>query len=168
MSEPLELVARAVSIGVGATIVIDVWALLLRKLGVPSLNLAFLGRWVGHLPEGKWAHESIAKAAPVRGELALGWVLHYAIGVTFAATLLAARGIGWGRAPSLLPALVFGVVTVLAPLLVLQPALGAGVASSKTPRPVFNSVKSLVTHTVFGLGLYVAALSTAALFPAAN
>jgi hypothetical protein len=168
MSEPAELVARAVSIGVGATIVIDLWALVLGKLGVPSLNLAFLGRWIGHLPEGKWTHESIAKAQPVRGERALGWLAHYAIGITFAAVLVAAAGIGWARAPSLLPALVVGLVTAVAPLLVLQPALGAGVASSKTPRPVFNSLKSLVTHTIFGFGLYLAALSTAALLPLAK
>jgi hypothetical protein len=50
---------------------------------------------------------------------------------------------------------------VLAPLFILQPALGAGIASSKTPAPVFNTVKSLVTHMVFGLGLYLAASATA-------
>jgi hypothetical protein len=55
------------------------------------------------------------------------------------------------------------MVTVAAPLLILQPALGAGIASRKTPTPVFNSVKSLVSHTVFGIGLYLAALVSAAL-----
>ena len=54
---------------------------------------------------------------------------------------------------------------VLAPLLILQPALGAGIASSKTEAPVFNCIKSLVTHTVFGFGLYLAALATASLLP---
>jgi hypothetical protein len=51
----------------------------------------------------------------------------------------------------------------VAPLLILQPALGAGIASSKTPTPVLNSIKSLVTHTVYGFGLYLAALATASL-----
>ncbi|MGO9828506.1 MAG: DUF2938 family protein [Myxococcaceae bacterium] len=53
------------------------------------------------------------------------------------------------------PALFIGLVSVVAPLFILQPALGAGIASSKTPRPVFNSLKSVVTHTVYGCGLYV-------------
>jgi hypothetical protein len=53
-----------------------------------------------------------------------------------------------------------GVITVLAPWLLLQPALGAGIASSKTPRPLFNALKSLVTHTVFGVGLFLAAYAT--------
>lgn len=49
----------------------------------------------------------------------------------------------------------------VAPLLVLQPALGAGIFSMKTAAPLFNSLKSLATHTVFGLGLYLAAVVVA-------
>jgi hypothetical protein len=146
----------------------DGWAFLLRQVGVPSLNFAFLGRWVGHLPHGQWTHAAIAKSPPVRGELLLGWFAHYSIGITFAALLLAVFGLQWARSPSLLPALMIGLVTVAAPLLVLQPALGAGVASSNTPAPLFNSLKSVVTHTVYGLGLYLAALATAAMLPAAT
>jgi hypothetical protein len=67
----------------------------------------------------------------------------------------------WARAPDLGRALLLGVLTVAAPLLLLQPALGAGVASSKTATPVFNSLKSVATHTVFGFGLYAAARLTA-------
>jgi hypothetical protein len=165
VSENVEFISRVIVIGVGATIVMDLWALLLRQFGIPSLNFAFLGRWLGHLVEGQWVHESIAKAAPVRGELLMGWCAHYSIGITFAAILLAAFGLEWARSPSLFPALFIGIATVLAPLFVLQPALGAGIASSKTPTPIFNCVKSLVTHTVYGFGLYLAALSTASLIP---
>jgi hypothetical protein len=153
-------------IGAGATLLMDGWAFLLRRFGIPSLDFALLGRWIGHLPEGRFRHESIARAAPVRGERLLGWAAHYTIGVTFAALLLFIYGPGWTRSPSVLPALVVGIATVVAPLFLLQPALGAGIASSRTPRPFFNSVKSLVTHTVFGLGLYLAGLVAAALVPA--
>ena len=75
MNERIEFAVRVLLIGVGATLLMDGWAFVLRQLGVPSLNFAFLGRWLGHLPEGKWFHESIGKATPVRGELALGWLL---------------------------------------------------------------------------------------------
>lgn len=168
MSFATEFVLRGIFIGAGATLVIDAWAALLRSFGVPSLNFALLGRWIGHLPRGRLMHESIAKAPPVRRELLLGWLVHYAIGISFAALLLAIFGLAWGRSPTLGPALVVGIGTVVAPLFVLQPALGAGVASSKTPRPVFNTLKSLMTHTVFGLGLFVAALMAAHLFPSAG
>lgn len=158
-----EFAARSVLIGAGATGVMDAWGLLLRRFGIPPLNYAFLGRWIGHLPRGRWSHVGIAQAAPVRGERLIGWAAHYSIGIAFAALLLAAFGLSWARSPSVLPALSVGVVTVLAPWFVLQPAMGAGIASSKTPRPVFNALKSLVTHTVYGLGLYLAALATARL-----
>jgi hypothetical protein len=168
VNESVEFVFRTILIGAGATLAMDGWALLLRQFGVPSLNLALLGRWLGHLPQGRWMHENVGKAAPVRGERLIGWCAHYSIGVTFAALLLSTFGLGWARSPSWFPALLIGVVTVLAPLLVLQPAMGAGIASSRTARPLFNGLKSLVTHTVYGFGLYLAALATAALIPAAR
>ncbi len=165
MSETVEFVVRSVVVGVGATLTMDVWAAVLRRFGVPSLDFGLLGRFIGHLPEGRWFHQSIAKSAPVRGERLLGWCAHYSIGVGFAALLLAVFGLTWARSPTPAPAVLIGMVTVVAPLFVLQPALGAGVASSKTPRPVFNSVKSLITHLVFGLGLFLAADATASLVP---
>lgn len=166
MNDKTEFLVRAVMLGVGATLVMDLWALALKRLGIPSLNFAFLGRWIGHLPEGRFVHESIARATPVRGELLLGWAAHYSIGITFAALLLATFGLKWAQSPSLLPALGIGLVTVVAPLLVLQPALGLGIASSKTPTPVFNALKSVVTHGVYGLGLYLTALATSTVVPA--
>jgi hypothetical protein len=165
MSETVGFALRAVVIGAGATIMMDLWAALLRQLGVPSLNLAFLGRWIGHLARGHWMHVSIAAATPIRGERWIGWCAHYSIGVAFSALLLWTYGVKWARSPSLLPALFIGIATVIAPLLILQPAMGAGIASWKTPRPLFNSMKSLATHTVFGLGMYLAALAAASLLP---
>lgn len=153
----MELIVRSILIGAGATLVMDAWAFLLRRLGIPSLDFALLGRWIGHLPRGRVVHESIARASPVKGERALGWAAHYGIGISFAGLLLATFGLEWAHAPTLRPALSIGVVTVAAPLLVLQPALGAGIASRKTATPVFSSLKSLATHIVFGLGLYLAA-----------
>ena len=163
MNHASEFVLRAFLIAAGATMTMDLWALLLKQFGIPSLNFAFLGRWIGHLPDGQWTHESIAKGEPVRGELWMGWFAHYSIGITFAALLLVVNGLDWARKPTLLPALIIGIASVGAPLFILQPALGAGIASSKTPRPVFNCLKSLTTHTVFGFGLYLAALATASL-----
>jgi Protein of unknown function (DUF2938) len=165
MSYPVEFLVRTLLIGAGATLVMDAWALFLRRLGVPSLDFGLLGRFIGHLPEGQWVHASIARATPVRGERLLGWGAHYSIGVAFSGLLLAAFGLDWARSPSLLPALGIGVVTVAAPLFVLQPALGAGILSLKTPRPVFNSLKSVVTHLVFGVGLFLSAQATQALLP---
>jgi hypothetical protein len=139
MTTTTGFVSRSILIGAGATLTMDLWAAVLRGFGVPSLDFALLGRWIGHVPKGRFIHPSIARSSAVRGELLIGWSAHYSIGMT-----------------------------VVAPLLVLQPALGAGIASSRTGRPVFNSVKSLVTHTVFGFGLFLAARAVASLVPAAS
>jgi hypothetical protein len=97
----------------------------------------------------------------MRGELTLGWAVHYATGIAFALLLAVLAGPAWLRAPSLWPALSFGITTVLLPLFVMQPAMGAGFASSRTANPALNVLKSLANHTVFGLGLYAAALAIA-------
>ncbi|QBK06195.1 DUF2938 domain-containing protein [Hylemonella gracilis] len=149
--------------GVGATLVMDLWLLLLQAVGVPALNFRPLGRWVGHMPRGHWVHDSISKAAPVRGELALGWIVHYLTGISFALLFTGLCGPTWLRTPTLLPFLAFGIGTVALPLFVMQPAMGAGFASARTATPVLNRVKSLANHTVFGLGLYAAALAAAVL-----
>ena len=81
MTLPLQEFPLAMLIGIGATAVMDAWLLLLKHLGVPTLNFAFIGRWVGHLFRGQFAHAAIAKAVPIRGELAWGWLTHYAVGV---------------------------------------------------------------------------------------
>jgi Protein of unknown function (DUF2938) len=156
-----EITLRILLIGAGATIVMDAWLFLLKRIGAPTMSFAFLGRWVGHLPRGTWAHDGIAKAAPIKSEALLGWITHYAVGIAFAALLLWVEGLEWARAPTLLPALLTGVATVVVPLLILQPAMGAGIASSKTPTQLLNSCRSVLTHAVFGVGLYLAALASA-------
>lgn len=145
-------------VGIGATLVMDVWAMVLRRLGVTTLNYAMLGRWAAHLLRGRVHHAAIAKAEPIRHERVLGWALHYAIGLFFAAALLALQGADWLHAPTLLPALTFGLCTVVAPLCILQPAMGAGWFACKTPAPLRNGLRSVATHLVFGSGLYATAL----------
>jgi hypothetical protein len=148
--------AKVVLIGIGATMVMDGWLFVLRRFGVPTLNFAWLGRWVGHLARGRVVHAAIAKSAPIRAEVALGWGVHYATGIVFAFLLIALAGRDWVGTPSLMPALFVGAVMVMAPLFIMQPAMGAGFAASRTPTPFKNCVRSLANHTVFGLGLYAA------------
>ncbi|MDR3398055.1 MAG: DUF2938 domain-containing protein [Pandoraea sp.] len=155
---PLSLATQILAMGICATVLMDLWAVLLgRVFGVASLDYALVGRWLGHMPAGRFAHAGIGRASPVPGERALGWFAHYAIGVGFAACLVALTGTAWLRAPTLAPALAFGIVTIVVPFFVMQPAFGAGVAASKTPRPTQARLRSLMTHGVFGLGLYAGA-----------
>jgi len=157
----LQDIERVLLVGIGATAVLDLWLVLLGRMGVPTLNFAFVGRWVGHLTRGRIMHAGIARSTPIRGELALGWFTHYAIGISFAWALLAIQGMSWARQPTLWPCLLLGVCTVLMPLFVMQPAMGAGFASSKTATPAKNVIRSVANHAVFGLGLYLSSLLAA-------
>jgi hypothetical protein len=155
----LELVVSGVLIGLGAAALMDVWSLVLRRgFGVTTLDYGLLGRWIGHLAHGQVRHERIGSSQPVRGERVIGWTAHYAIGITFAFVLLAIVGPSWIQAPTLLPALVVGLVTIIAPWLVMQPSMGAGIAGSRTPAPGATRLRNLGTHTVYGVGLYLSAL----------
>ena len=159
MSEGREIVVRVALIGIGAIVVLDLWnAFLNRFFGVPSLNLGMLGRWFGHFPRGRFMHDNVAEASPIPGERIIGWSAHYAIGITWAALLLAIWGLDWARHPTLLPALVVGLVTLVAPFFLMQPGMGMGIAASKTPTPNAARLKSIVSHTVYGIGLYGSAL----------
>lgn len=144
-------------IGFGATAVMDLWLKLLKRMGVAAQSFGLIGRWVGHLLRGHVAHQAISKAEPIPGELALGWLTHYAVGAAFATVLVLAVGPEWMTNPTLPPALAVGMLTVAAPLLVMQPAMGAGIFASKTPSPLKSCFRSLLNHSVFGLGLYLTA-----------
>ena len=152
-------IAATIAIGMGATLVMDLWNLFLKRaFGVPSLNYCLLGRWIRHLPGGTLRHASITAAAPKPHERTVGWIAHYTIGVGLALGLVGVTSRDWLVRPTLLPALLYGIGTVVFPFFILQPSLGLGVAASRTPRPTQARLKSLATHVVFGVGLYVSAL----------
>jgi hypothetical protein len=160
----MRFVLAAVLIGTGATMMMDIWAVLRRRLfGSPSLDYGLVGRWLAYLMRGRFRHDPIAASPPVRGERVVGWVVHYLTGIAFAALVLAIWGIEWVCDPTINAALIVGIGTVAAPFFLLQPGMGAGVAASRTPRPGAARLQTFITHAIFGLGLYVAGGAVSAL-----
>lgn len=156
-------IATIALIGTGATVLMDAWLFILARLGLPASNIQLIGRWVGHMGAGRFTHASIARSQPIAGERALGWLAHYAIGIAYAGALVGLVGLDWASHPTLLPAVLFGVATVAAPFFLMQPAMGAGFAASKTPTPIRNCLRSIANHAVFGAGLYLTAVAIARL-----
>lgn len=162
----MDYLVCAVLIGAGATAVMDLWAIARKSLlGIPPANYGLVGRWLAYLARGRFRHDAIAASPPVRRERLIGWTAHYLIGIAFAAVLLAIWGVDWIRHPTLGPALIVGIGSVAAPFLLMQPGMGAGIAASRTPRPAAARIQSLVTHAIFGLGLYAAGWITRWLYP---
>ena len=159
MIPELRYVLGAALVGLGATLLIDLWAVLLKRgFNIPSLNYCLLGRWILHMPAGTIVHCSIAAAQQKPYECPVGWIAHYLTGTTLALVFVQLTSASWLERPTLLPALAFGLLTTLVPFLVMQPSFGLGIAASKTPKPHQARLKSLMTHTVFGVGLYLWAL----------
>jgi hypothetical protein len=158
MIEVVVLAMHAVVIGVGATALMDIVAMLRQRLsGIVAPDYAMVGRWIAHMAAGRFRHDSIAAAARIRGERAIGWTAHYLVGIAFAFLLLAAWGTDWARQPTIVPALVVGIGSVAAPFLLMQPGMGAGIAARRTRHPWAARVRSLATHAIFGVGLYASA-----------
>ena len=153
----MDYLACTLLIGVGATAVMDLWAIARKRLlGIPAPNYGLVGRWLAHMPRGRFRHDAIAAAPPVQGERVVGWTAHYVIGIAFAAILPGIWGLAWVHQPTIGPALMVGIGTVAAPFLVMQPGMGAGIAASRTPHPASARLQSLLTHAIFGVGLYAA------------
>ena len=155
MNGKLDIVWYAIAIGVGATLVMDLWMSIRKRLfGISALDHALVGRWFAYLPRGKFRHTPIAASLPVPGERAIGSLAHHLSGIVFAGVLLAVFGTPWVDQPTLGPALIVGIGSVAAPFLLMQPGMGMGIAARFAPRPGRARINSLITHAVFGVGLY--------------
>lgn len=149
-------VIQTILMGLGATLTFDLWGVFLKHaFQMAPSNLCLVGRWLLYMPEGTFQHANLAGSPPRRGECTLGWLAHYAIGVLFTFAFVVIMGDTWRQQPTLLPALLFGVVTVLAPFGIMQPSFGLGLAASKTSNPAQARLRSLMNHTAFGVGLYL-------------
>ena len=163
-SNPLNIelihVLITIAVGLGATLIMDLWAIFLtRAFNIPLPNYCFVGRWLRYMPEGIFRHSSIAAAPQRAAECTVGWIAHYTIGIIFALSLVLFASNRWLQEPTLLPAMILGFATVAIPFLVMHPSFGLGIAASKTPNPTQARLRSLINHAVFGLGLYISALA---------
>ena len=149
----------AILIGLGATFTFDLWAQLLKLVfKVSPSNICLVGRWLRYMPKGTFMHANIVAAPRKRAECTVGWIAHYMIGITFAIVFVALVGDNWLQHPTLIPAIVFGIITVSGPFFIMQPLFGFGFAASKTSNPAQARLRSIMNHLAFGVGLYLFAL----------
>jgi len=165
MTEPTAYyVIEIIVIGIVATLVTDIWQRLLQVMaGLPPTRWGLIGRWVAGFPRGVFVHQSITAAKSVRGETALGWAFHYAVGIAWAALYVVIMRFGFGSGPTLVSALAVSLALLVAPWFVMQPALGLGFMAARTPKPAAVLAMSVLAHTVFGIGLYLGAIGWAGL-----
>lgn len=153
----MDILIQGILIGTIATIGLDIWAAIVKHvLRLPTADWALVGRWFGHMPRGVFVHSPIAESPAIRNELAIGWIAHYCTGVVYGVAYLGIVRVLLSSSPSLVSALIFGLVTLVAPWLIMQPGMGAGLFAAKTPRPGVVRLVNLSMHVVFGASLYAA------------
>ena len=151
------LLILSVVLGVAATAFLDAMNYLQHIiLDKPLTRYEFIGRWVIYMTDGVFSHQSIKAALPKAGELMLGWVGHYAIGIGFALLMLIFTGVKWVLKPSFLPAFIVGFATCSIPFFLMYPGMGYGIAGLHTPNPAMLQSKVLLSHFIFSVGLYAA------------
>ncbi|MBI2332171.1 MAG: DUF2938 domain-containing protein [Chloroflexi bacterium] len=161
MDIKVNLFISTIILGLGATLTFDLWALFLKHaFKIKPSNMCMIGRWVRYMPDGIFKHENITTTPPKSMECEVGWVTHYLTGIVFATGFVVLAGKNWLQHPTLIPALIFSIVTVLAPFFIMQPALGHGVAASKTSNPIQSRLRTVMNHISFGFGLYLFGLLT--------
>ncbi len=160
----MQIFAGTVLTGLVATAVFDIWSQLLsRMLGLPVPAWAVPGRWFASCARGRFIRPDIAGAPPVAGETAIGWIGHYLVGIAWAALVVLFAGAGWLKAPTLAVPLAVGIVTVGAGWFVMHPCMGLGITGSRRPHPWLTRGLQLLAHLIFGIGLWLGGLTSAAL-----
>ncbi|CAI3933296.1 unnamed protein product [Commensalibacter communis] len=155
----MSLIIDGIIIGIGATIVLDIWDVIFGSLpGQSRANWAPIGRWVWNLKDGKLFNDTIDELTPYKHELALGWIFHYAVGIIYGVIFALYGGYEWFANPTFLPVWIWGIITLGAGWFILQPGLGLGFAASKLPNAWTVRVLGLVAHTFFAVGMYATAL----------
>jgi len=155
------LFLHGIIIGIAATVILDIWALIAKRAyDAAPANWAMAGRWFAHMKNGRYIHADMAHALPVRGELAIGWIMHYFVGIVYGLMVVAIWYIQNLASPTLLAPFLIGLVlATCAAWFVMQPGMGLGVAASKTPDPLRIRLRNIVNHVVFSFALYVSAIA---------
>jgi DUF2938 family protein len=149
----------ALAVGILATMTMDMGAILGFVLGIGGRGPRrtgpdLIGRWVGYLFRGKFRHDDILQTAPLPGEIVLGEVAHYSIGMVLTLTYIGLLVVTH-TAPNVLTAMLYGVGTTALPWFVMFPSQGMGWLGRKAPREAHLARMSLYNHVLFGLGLAV-------------
>ncbi|WP_333715581.1 DUF2938 family protein [Pantoea eucrina] len=119
----------------------DIWSLCQQSLfKVLSLQYALVDRFFWGLLRGKVRHNPMFTTPPIQGEGLAGWAIHYLTGIAFAFIPVVLTGAGWYHEPEVFTAVFTAFLTLLAPFMILQPALGFGLAAVRTPDGPATSV----------------------------
>ncbi|GHB34564.1 DUF2938 family protein [Salinicola rhizosphaerae] len=153
-----DVAAFILVVGIGSTIVLDLWAWLVAKTtGMAGTDWGVVGRWLLDIPSGRVVLDSRPdRPAPGGREKTVGWLFHYLVGLAYAMLILLVWGVDYIADPKVVPVFWVGVViSSLAGLLILMPGLGGGILGRKLPNQAAIIAYVIIAHIAFAAGQYV-------------
>jgi len=144
-------------VGILATVTMDVVAVIALRLGIAGRGTRrtgpdLIGRWIGYLLQGKFRHMDILQTPPLRGEVVLGLVAHYLIGIVLTLVYLGLLVVVQAT-PTALSAILYGTATTVFPWFLMFPSQGMGWLGLDAPGDAHLARVSLFNHIIFGLGI---------------
>ena len=148
------IIAKVLIIGIGATIIMDLWGIALALISHSSYEWSTAGRMIGYLLRGEWLwHDGIMRAA-LPHENILGWITHYTIGILYALFYVIFCNDGFHQKADFLKSLSFAWFLMIFPLGMLAPITGNGFFNLETHTPLINLIHTFFSHSCFGIGLW--------------
>lgn len=146
-------------IGFISTFIADLITIIVKTIvKIPSLDFAWVGRWVLYINKGQYWHQTIIQSPALPYEKIVGWLVHYLIGIITAGIMLWSYPLFTSILSIESYAFLFGIITIILPFAIMQPAFGFGFAACKTPQPNIAHFRSFLFHLYLGFGLCLATL----------
>jgi hypothetical protein len=147
----------AVIAGILTTVTMDVVAMIATRLGIAGhgprrTGPDLIGRWVGYLLRGKLRHADILETPPLPGELGLGFIAHYLIGIALTLLYIGILIVAHAK-PTALNSVLYGAATTVLPWFLMFPSQGMGWLGWNASGDAHLTRASLFNHIVFGLGI---------------
>ena len=142
--------------GLFATIMFDLYHSCTNfAYGVEKPKWNLLGRYFLGYKENKFIRKNLINDEELDNELLWGYFFHYLIGIIYGIFFVIFNFLLFDY-PSILLAYIFGFSTVLGAWCFLMPfAYNLGFFGSKSEQRINLLVQNLISHFVFGTGLFI-------------
>ena len=130
----MDLVIAGIVAGVLGTLAMDLLNNLIARTGMfLKIDVAMIGRMAAGWTHGQFRYGHPDEMAPVPNEMAYGYFVHVAIGVSLAIPFLLGWAFWVGGPVSPVWAVLYGVATTAASFFFVYPSMGLGVFGRRSP-----------------------------------